>query len=574
MLNFLTIGLAVLTGAWAGSATTPPGLHAPGTPILPAVTVDVTPEGFNQLGGLASALVPSEIVVDPVSGEEGEPDWCLGVVYSVENIWVDLAITSAVITPRSGYLDLEIDLQVQVNDAYDPFRFDYELLCISDGCNAYVDPFDVGVATTIELALVTGADGLPAIDSTVGEIVIDNGLASNDINLDDCTLADIEEVLGWFGLSMFDLVLSLLEGELEGAVADMGPEIEALIDDAAVGLAVSQEMDLAGVTMQLDLFPETIDIEPEGLRIGLAGASDVAEAAECIAEFDAGGSLATDSMPPDIGEAGLGISPEHHIGAHVSDDFMNQLMYSVWRGGLLCQTVDEELTGFAIDTSFLGILAGDAFDEMFEEAAPLLIVTRPTEPPLVNYTSAHDAAITVDNLGLDFIAEVDHRQSRVLGMDVAADVGADIALDGKTGTLDVIIDLGEDALDATVAANEFVPEYTAEIEADFSSTLSGLIGQFAGSLLDGLSYAIPGFEGIGLVALEIGPAGDGQDWLGAYAWLGEVPYKSSGCDDEGGCDSGKGCDKGCEGGCTSGSIPGRGLLLSLPLMLVLIRRRP
>jgi hypothetical protein len=60
-------------------------------------------------------------------------------------------------------------------------------------------------------------------------------------------------------------------------------------------------------------------------------------------------------------------------------------------------------------------------------------------------------------------------------------------------------------------------------------------------------------DGIGVTSLDVAIAGDGEDWLGVYAGLGEVAYESSGCDEGGGCST-EGSD--CEG-CSLGHGFGR-----------------
>jgi len=254
----------------------------------------------------------------------------------------------------------------------------------------------------------------------------------------------------------------------------------------------------------------------------------------------------------------------------------------LWRSGLLCYVVDEDL-GFPIDTSLLGLLAGDAFNELFPDSKPMVIVTRPKKPPTMNFVSDHDIGIKVDELGLDFMGELDHRMARVLALDLAVDAGVDLNFDGETGQLGIAIDLGSDSITPSVTSNDFAPDSSETIETSFGSVFNGLVGGLLGDALGDFNFSVPGFEGVGLTELQFAAAGPEQDWLGGYAWLGEVSYASTGCGEDGGIgctDEAGGCGEaegsGCEGGGCSAAPRNqrRWLWLLFPTFLIALRRRP
>ena len=213
----------------------------------------------------------------------------------------------------------------------------------------------------------------------------------------------------------------------------------------------------------------------------------------------------------------------------------------------------------------------------------MIIETRPQAAPTLAFAGDNDVNILVKGLGLDFMAELDHRKARVLAMDLEVDAGVDIAFDGASGGLAVEIDLGSDAIRANVAENDFAPDSTEGIEESFSTVFNGLVGGILGDALGDLSFSLPGFSGIGLTAMTIAPAGDSGDWLGGFAWLGEVSYASTGCAEDGslacGDAEGGGCTDaegaGCEGGgCTAAPrSQRRWLWLAFPALLTVLRRR-
>jgi hypothetical protein len=540
-----------LLAAPSASAST----HAAGATIENAATVDITPGGFDAVEAVLPSLVPASLPIDDLSAEDGW--WCANYAYSLSGMEVGIAMTGADITPNAGFLDLRADLQVNVNDAGNPFELYVEALCAGDTCYGYVDPFTASISTTIALDVVTGSDGNPTLDATVGALNLSYDLAGEDIHLDDCWIGTVEEVFNWFGLSFYDLVLSLASSYLQSAISDFGPQIEEALEDAFAQATIAQQFDVNGITVDLDLYPSDVLIEPAGVRLAMNGAMSTDAQATCIAAYDPGGSAATFTDPPALGTAPAEVDSDYHVGLHLSDDIANQALYALWRGGLLCYTIDEQV--FPVDTAVLGLLAGDAFDELFPESKPMVIETRPRRAPTLAVAGADDAGVVVEELGLEFYGELDHRQALILGMDLAADVGINLNLD-----------LSGDDVVATVATNEFKADANADIEANFATVFDTLVGSLLGSMLEDLSFAMPAMEGIGLTDLVVASAGDKGDWMGVFTWIGPVAYGAEGC---GGTEDG--CGGGCSGGgcATGGRAPGRALLLTLPLALALVRRR-
>lgn len=541
--------------------------HPAGTVLPGTATIDLTPGGLDALGDVVPALLPSQIDVpelgDSSSGTWGQC-WLGGYEYSLTNAWVAIQVNDVVLVPRDGRLDLELDLSVQVNEASDPLVLYVEALCIGDDCQGYVEPFDATVTTSLGLQVVSGADGNPVLDATVGNLTLDYSLEGQDIQIDGCAIGTVEDVFNFFGLSLFDFVLSFAGQFINDLVGDFGPEIETLLEDAFSQASIVQSVDLNGVTGELRLVPGNVGITNAGVRIAMDGSFNVAETASCVAQWDPGGSLDTPSDPPAIGAAGAGMAGDHHLGLHLSDDFANQALYSLWRGGLLCYAVDEELTGFPLDTTILRLLAGDAFSDLFPESKPLVINTRPQAPPTVVYNGDHDLGVDIDQLGLDFFAELDDREALIVGLDLAADAGVDLTFDGTTGNLAVGVALSGEDVVPTVVTNEFKPGTEGDIESNFAGVFDTLVGGIISGLVGDLAFALPAIEGLGLTDLALAPAGDQEDWLGAYAKVGIVPYTGAGCGEGGGC----------EGGCaTPGRAGGQLALFAFPLALVALRRR-
>jgi len=560
-------------------------VYAGDTPIAGAVHVDITPDGFQAMAGAIPLLAPSDLPVDGVSDGYGglfEQCWLGGYSFDVGDLNIGLDFDDVSITPNAGYLDASLRLYVNINDEAAPFYLDTMLECIESSCNAWVDPFEVNVLTTIALEVVDDPEGNPQLDATIGDLEFDYALSGDDVTIDDCAIGTVLDVFDFIGIDLIDLILPTVSGALDGAVGDLAPTLEETVEDAFSAAVIEQELDLQGQSVLLAIQPGDVTIVPEGMRLSLDGFTDVESAADCISEWDDGTFNAIDSEPPAIGLAPTGVDANHAASIMLADEFGNQLLYSVWKTGLLCYTVDDEL-GFPIDTSILGLLAGDAFKPLFPDAKPMVIETRPQTAPTLAFAGGNDVNVLVKGLGLDFMAELDHRKARVLAMDLEVDAGVDIVFDGGTGGLGVEIDLGSDAISANVSENDFAPDSSDSIEESFSTVFNGLVGGILGDALGDLNFSIPGFSGIGLTAMTIAPAGAEQDWLGGFTWIGEVSYESTGCAEDGslacGDTEGGGCTDaegaGCEGGgCTAAPrSQRRWLWLAFPVLLTVLRRR-
>jgi hypothetical protein len=410
---------------------------------------------------------------------------------------------------------------------------------------------------------VDDGTGTPTLDATIGDINVAYELNNEDIHLDNCTVGDIEDVLNWFGLSLYDLILGQLDSYLQSAVADIGPTLESTIEDAFSSATISQEIDLNGVAAQVDLYPSDVVIVPAGVRVQMSGSMS-APAAACVEAYDPGGSLKTPSEAPEIGDIPAAVDADYHVGVTLSDDFTNEALYALWRGGLLCYSLAPG-GAFPLDTSILNALSGDAFLELYPESQPMTLQTSPKAAPTASYDGSHDIDMNLTDLGLDFYTDLDGREAKMLTIDLDGTVGADLNFDGTTGNLAIAVDLDPAALTPTVAYNEFYPAANDAILAGFSGTFSSLLDTVVGGLLDNLSFAMPAFSGIGLQELVTAPNGSNEDWLGNYAWVGATTYVAAdGC-------SGDGCGSGCSGGCDT--APGVSAFWPALGLLIFLRRR-
>lgn len=562
----------------------------PGGTVDPAVLVDFTPAGLDNLEVIAQGLIPDSIPLpDPLFASQGDEcgswpfDWaCIHYNLTVSNFVAGLALEQLEVTPQNGFIDVELVLDVSVSSSSSPGRIEawvngdlsiFDLDLVDQRCNVWMDPTPITVGTSIAMNLVPVPNGSPTVNVEIASPTLAFDL--DGFNIDGCLLGGLDEflnviddVLNFFNVDLEALLISAIQPALQGTLDGLLDTLETTVEDIFSALVLSQELALGETVLTVDVAPSRLAITPAGLRLGLAGSVDPGPfPAECVSQYVTAGSLETGTGTPTVGE-GADVY-DHHLGLFVDDDFVNSLMYGLWYGGLLCVDLSDA-GGFdlpiPIDTSLLGLLAPGHYDELFPETAPLQMKTRPEGPPIATMAGNHDIDLTVDTLGLDLYAGLDGRMTRVVGFDIDADVGVDLDFDGVSGMLALLIDFDPaTALALSVGYNELRPESSTTLETGIGGIVNSFLGPLLGDLLGGIEFGLPSFAGLGLDGLAIGAAGDSGDFLGVYATLGLVNYENE-------FDPEAGCTGGCEGGCTQGG-PGGTLVWFLPLILAGARRR-
>ena len=361
--------------------------------------------------------------------------------------WAGIEIVDARLTPGNGVIDLDIDLQVQINSENDQFKLVAKAFGIGPSCTGWVDPFSVNALSTIALQVQSDSAGNKTVDAVLGAIQIEQELDGQDISLEGCLLGDFDSVLNFFGLSLFDLVIGPLDGLLQDAIADAIPDLEAAIEGAFAAASIDRTWPSVKRTCPSPWNQTIWQLAPTG-EVLLAG-SAVSEPADCIRYFDPGSPKT--STPTRLGSA------QGDLAFLLSDDFANQTLYSLWRGGVLCYSLDDS-SSLPLNTAILGLLAGDAFDAFFPDPQPVIIATRPALPPVAVYDGVHDVAADITKLGLDIFAELDGRWTRLIGLDLDTTVGFNFDFDTTTGVLGVELFFDPTAVDARVGFNELAPD--------------------------------------------------------------------------------------------------------------------
>lgn len=610
-----------------------------GSEIQPSMYVDVTPAGFQAVEGVLQSVLPTEVVVDTIEDRTSIGGFFIGatIEYGVRNVRITPAIDRVAIVPSVDRLDLAIDAVVAINSPSNPAEaffnirpsfFGISLGRIRQNCRFHVNPRLFPIATGLDVGIERDNFGRPVFDAEgalvlqvsvdpITEFEIDQWIGSfrtRDLNLRGCFIGSIVNFLADIGLDFVETIFEDFKPVILDALNDALFGIEDAVDGIMQNLVINESFDVQDVTLDVSLFPDDLRVMPDGLRISFTGAMDSGPAHSCIRRFDDG--LSRQTIPPNnprypfIGQGPRGFRG-HHAGAMINDDLMNQALYAVWRGGLLCQTIMEGESPIdlpiPLTTSLLDLLASQQFREFFPTAGPMIIRTRPEREPWLEVEGRRLLDIKVRDLGLDFYAELDGRFVRVFGMNLDADAGVDVNFDSTQGLISALIDFDPADIDGLVIYNDLKPAANPQIESGFNNLAQTLVAPLLGDLLGDIGFAVPTIYGLGLQSAVVAGVGPIEDFLGFFALVGEVDYiydpNAGGCgdgcgDDEGcgeGCDAlgpdgclpadpDEGCEIGLEDGCDDGGggvglgcTVGRGsfrvVALSMTLMLMITRRR-
>jgi hypothetical protein len=548
--------------------------------IYPAVYVDILPAAFDTLEDVVLDFVPESVNVPDIT-DGGEVD-VLGFdlvswEYGVTDINVFLEATNVDIRPATDTIDLNISLQAEIGRDDQRIRVyaDADLLefiSIGQDCRIYVDPLTINVTGAISLTF----DGMGGVDATVSGLTYEIPLNEGVFNSSGCFLGDVleavdyvlAEFLGTDG-GLLGLILGFVTPVIDDEIQAIIPEIETTIEDGFQLLNISESFDLLGATLAVDIFPTDFYVRPEGLRLQLDGSFSSGQYPHpCVSRYDTGLSRQTipniDPRYPLLGEGAPGFT--HHLGAMVNDDFANQALYEVWRGGVLCQTISSESSPvelpIPINAGLINLLAAGQFGDLFDESAPAILRTRPEQPPILRTDGPNTANIDINNLGLDLYSVLDGRYTRAVGLNLTANAGLDVGFVPNVGQLEIDIAFAPEDIGAVVVFNDLVPAASAQVATGFSSLAETLVAPLLGDALAGFAFDLPAIEGLGLATASVDGAGPIEDFIGVFGTIGQVPYGSEpgaagGCDDLTG-----GCDAGCSaGGRSAGTLPGVIVLL-------------
>ncbi len=311
-------------------------------------------------------------------------------------------------------------------------------------------------------------------------------LTASTQNFDFTLNGTFGDILEFFGADQ--LVANLIEDALIGVVEDeLAAELEPLLEDALNDLLTSFSFDIEGNTYDIELEPTSIAADDAGLTLGLGTAVYVQN---WLSPRTGQGVLAADYTQPTYPNSpGAGVA--------LSIDFVNQLFYALWGGGLL--NLDVPSTDLGLDPSDIDFILPGVTD--------LSIAVDPLLPPVVvPGTGAQEADLQLGDLRLT-LYDGDSSTGTVL-MDVYVSGTAELDV-GTNGGTALTAGLGEMDLYYDVVFPQ-----ASLAASDTEDFLSLLVPLLLPSLTDAIGeIEIPSIEGFVIDGATLGPAGPEDGYL-------------------------------------------------------------
>lgn len=553
-------------------------------PVPDAVGVSVSRAGLDRLGNALADVMPESFGIGSIGSElvcdEADPTAVLTL--DIDALDVLIHIDEISIEPSVDRLDIAL---------YGAIDSTPTTLSAAGSCPPLTDLVEtcsVQLGTTpIEAHFgltMTLTDGL--VDATVDELSVTLGAITNPV--DGCTVASaIGTLLGQNPLAL----TALLQEQIDPALADLGPTIEAAVEDGLAALTLETSFSVGTSEIALGIEPTELDIDEDGLTILLGATVSSPTPSACVAEAPA---PSGDPPLPVLDGNGPG-DLAYDIAAVVNKTFVDQILHAVYTSGGLCIDASA-LSGLTLDTALLGAAFGDDWAALFPEPQPVDLVIGPPAPPTIRFEEdGAPVRLDLNGLGLRTFSALDGRAAKIFSIAMNGEVAIDVTY--ADGVLAPVLDLDPTALGMHEEDHELLePGYAHGLE-DFLPTI--LDAALPADLLP--TITLPTWNGLGVEAIWLLPA-QGGDWLGIWVTLdtahvtpivlegcegGEIGCDGSsslpdmdigellGCSGEGsGCDAeslGCGGDSGCGGGCTA--VPVRPVMFGVAMLGALWRRR-
>ena len=554
----------------------------PGAKINKAVTANITPNGLDFLTDQAMLLVPDHFDVPPMSGSE---PYCFGfdIDYSVyegqpEN-GLSVEVTSATLEPQQGHFLLSVAGTVTGTGVDDPpsstgaqtftvARVQYS------GCGTNCDedqysvlrlnPMPFAVSTTVDLEMMT--------DPLTGEPVIE---ATTTLDRDDISIDTTK--IDAAGCAAIDVLVSILKPFIGNAVKDqiidmVNEDMLPAIEEGFGSLRYDDTIQVGDAGIAIKVLPSALDIRPTGTSISLSSQMEAQPVTSCIPIEPNAGSAFTAGEPPLYDEVSPGGSL-YDVAAALSDDLVNQALFSAWHAGLLCHTMSE-MGGSVLTTDMLTLagLAGPLNRLDVPDGAPMVIVIKGYRAPVASFSDDPHIDVRVERLEVSVFTMIQDRMARLVALDLQADAGVNVLIDAAN-VLSFALDLAPEDITGTVSYTEIV---SAEDAESLLTLLPGLVSQFLPDVAGSLpTIDLGSLAGLALVNPEVvaeqGQGGVPNDTLSFYTGLEAT---GAGC----GASDPSGCGVGSTGGCSLGGPRAASQLAFLammlaPLAMVLRRRR-
>jgi len=313
--------------------------------------------------------------------------------------------------------------------------------------------------------------------------------------LEDWLAGIIEDIVEEFAIELgTDLIVDLIEDELpdldlEGDTSFSGYNLHYMLDPDVL-------TDGSGITFMSDmqLFVDGTEVDP------------------CVDPGTPVGSRYSANPIGSFGATTPGGNP-YQMAIALSDDILNQLIFSIYSKGMLCwgpESIGVKGTGFQFENLLAPMLPNEELKGLM--ALGWLFSIYPVNPPTIEVgLGANDLSLVIEDMRFDWLLEREGRMVEMVNASFDIELGLDVTMDISNN---LIITFNAPTIVPVVHESSFNTLPVADV-IDFIAT--NLIPPLLGLLEDFMPpIPLPGMMGFQLTIDEMGAMGTGNDYLGIY----------------------------------------------------------
>jgi len=494
--------VALLAAAPAGAATLP--LQA----LVPdAAEIQITPDGFDFLSAAATDILAGMDLEGMLMGMNPIFEMsCTDLFFThlqmstnftqanLDNLGVEVATTQLM---GLDYVQnaLYFRLWMEPTAGLPMLRIDFTGLQGTSGCtdpfNAYaeisIDPLEIGGSVTLDYS-PTGK----GFDVVIHQVKVN----LNNLNV----------TLNGFPAGLDSWIEELLLTLLPDLIEEMAPDlINELIAEQLANVQLSGDVAVGDYTLHYAFDPD-FSANNQGFNAVTDGNLYIAGTTidPCIGGGYSG-SPYTDNPLPEFGSLTPGGEP-YHFGLALSDDILNQLLFSFVAKGELCLMFPWDLTLAA----FEGMIPGWTPPAKYEDEANMIDLYPLDTPRFVVGQGASDLALVIQPYRLDWYIQKEQRYVEMLTAEIDINLALSMDTDAENN---LIITLEGTDISFDVWGSEFNILPPAAIE----TLINSIIDVFLPMIVDLIPpIPLPNLLGYQFAINEIGAMGDGNDYFGLY----------------------------------------------------------
>lgn len=348
--NLSTDTRSVLEGSFASYGATAPSAMV--------ARMNEGEGGLDELEVLGEGLVESTDLdaLIPYPAYSYSQDTCIDYWFG-KTCWTWYSVKLYITSPSIGSTDLQLDpkstgqLQASftVNDPHLNWSASGTVVGISYSGSGTISADSI-TATLLMTPYVSGGN----IGVTVDSVAVSS--SGFDFDFDSW----LYDALDYIGVDIDGMVRDYMEQAISDVVYD---EVPAVVGDALQDLEIGYSFDLADNTYQFLAVPDSVGVDETGITLGLG--TTFSTSSWTSSRTGLGSLYYGYAQPTWVGDTGTQIG--------VSADFLNQVFYAMWGGGLLNQTLTDEDLG--LDVADLALVLPGLTD--------LTVTTEPLLPPVV-----------------------------------------------------------------------------------------------------------------------------------------------------------------------------------------------